>query len=103
MTKANLELLLRAYQKAVQQRSLDHIVTCSDKLAVVLSQIAPVKDSVDEEVKAIVIELQNTHVSAMAIVRQQRDELKAVLETSPQYKNRARAYATTQFAGQHFE
>ncbi len=100
MTKANLESLLRAYLVAVEKASFEQIVQCAEQFSVVLKQLAPIKHTLSDELKALVIELQNTHVKAIAIVRTQRDELKTHLEESPQYKSRATAYAKTQFAGQ---
>ncbi len=101
MNKAHLKALLNAYLEAERQRSFEHILQCSDKFSEVLKRVAPVKELLDDDMKSLVVELQNTHLRAIAIVREQRDEMKLQIEQSSQYKDRAKAYAQTQFAGQN--
>ncbi len=99
MNNDTLKKLLKRYLQAEQDNELEAIVRCSDQLKLVLDKIAPVKEQLNYESKALVIELQNTHVRVLEKVKAQRDEVKAQLEGSKQYKDRAKAYTTTQLAG----
>lgn len=100
MNKSHLKELLSSYVSAVEERSFEDIVHCSNMFIKVLKRIAPIKDELDEEMVALTIKLQNTHVQALDIVRKQRDAQKAEIQQFPQYKNRAKAYAKTQISGQ---
>ncbi len=99
MNNDTLKKLLERYLQAEQDNELEAIVRCSNQLKAVLDKIAPVKDQLSDESKALVIELQNTHVRVLDKVKAQRDEVKAKLEGSQQYKAREKAYATTQLSG----
>ncbi len=99
MNNDALKKLLERYLQAEQENELEAIVRCSNQLKQVLDKIAPVKDQLGDESRALIIELQNTHVRVLEKVKVQRDEIKEQLEGSQQYKDRAKAYTTTQLAG----
>ncbi|CAE6913979.1 hypothetical protein AB3Y13_20435 [Vibrio alginolyticus] len=99
MNNDALKKLLERYQQAEKDNELEAIVRCSNQLKAVLDKIAPVKEQLGDESKALVIELQITHVRVLEKVKAQREEMKVRLEGSQQYKDRAKAYTTTQLAG----
>ncbi len=99
MNNDTLRKLLERYQQAERDNELEAIVRCSNQLKLVLDKIAPVKEQLGDESKALIIELQDTHVRVLEKVIAQRDEVQTKLEESQQYKARAKAYTTTQLAG----
>ncbi len=99
MNNDTLKKLLERYLQAEKDNELEAIVRCSNQLKAVLDKIAPVKEQLSDDSKALVVELQNTHLRVLERVKAQRDEVKAKLEGSHQYKDRAKAYTTTQLAG----
>lgn len=100
MNKSHLEELLKAYLNAVEERSFDDIVHCSNMFEKSLKRIEPVRGLLEEDMKVLVIELQNTHVRALDVVRELRDALQAEMQYSSQYRSREKAYVQTQIRGQ---